>query len=430
MELSWSDIVKKSLVKASWADQVDEADGVDSEKLSSEELSLSHYAKVDEADEVDSEKLSSGELSLSHYTKADELRVANIDEHAEDEPIEDKSWRDVVRGTAPEQTVPVQTIDLRNEDEPGDPIGIREVHMIIMPATQMNLSHFHTAGMDHTHANITSPSVEDAMVSKYSRNNTGMKFDVLHDTDEYKLRGQLVGKTLGDFVTGVGSNFTKLPDRENIWYEALGEPFTDAAMIRLYVNVVAMRHHGFSLKDLAEAAFGSDCTWRTSPDFMGMIDIEFTGTYLAPWLSRMSSEVGGVHDILSLVVQNGKSVVTAGSDILAVANTSGVRKETIWSNNVKDVYLHFGVEAAACVLRRLTSRIISDFMTRTGAVVPYTKHSVEVRRKGLLTSMGFERPKEDIKYELTSERRFPSGDKCVYTEIMTGQNPRYLFDVS
>ncbi len=396
MELSWSDIVKKSLARASWADQVDEA---------------SVKEDVEEDDQVD-------KASVKEDDHVEEASVKEDD-------VSKKSWRDIVLDGEPAP----QALSIVPEHEPGDPIGIREVHTIIMPATQMNLSHFHTAGMGHKEVNITSPSVEDAMVSKYTRNNTGMTFELMPGTDVYGLRGQLVGKTLKDFVSAVGSNFTKIPDRENIWYEALGTPVTDAPMIRLYVDVAAMRHHGFSLNDLAEAAFGSDCTWRTSPDFMGMIDVEFTGTYLAPWLSRMSCTVGGTHDILSLVAPDGKTAVATGSDILTAANTPGIKKETIWSNNVKDVYAHFGVEAANTVLRKLTSRIISDFMTRTGTVVPYTKHSIEVRRKGLLTSMGFERPKEDIKHELTSDRRFPSGKKCVYTSIMTGQDPSYLFDV-
>jgi hypothetical protein len=47
---------------------------------------------------------------------------------------------------------------------PGDYVGIRAVHSILMSATQMNLSHFHTAGM---HSNLPSfrpiPSPAEAL---------------------------------------------------------------------------------------------------------------------------------------------------------------------------------------------------------------------------------------------------------------------------
>ena len=116
---------------------------------------------------------------------------------------------------------------------------------------------------------------------------------------------------------------------------------------------------------------------------MGMIDVEVPDPpYLSPWLSKMKSRVCGTYDIsgLSSIGTEQNTFATAGTDVLTVVRAPGVDKKHIILNNVRSVEKHYGIEAAAEVLRELISgsvinidqqsrkrsrsEIISDFMAR------------------------------------------------------------------
>ena len=351
--------------------------------------------------------------------------------------------------------------------EAGDPVGIRSVQSILMQATQTNLSHFHTAGMVGTAVGAT-PTAAEAMDSLYTRYNTSMKFMMLPiegqfdpqrpsskngptlpgamGADPRYIRRMVVGAKLGSFVTTVGSSFTVLPEHENVWYDVLGVPVGN--VLRMYVNYRKMLSFGLTLRDLAQGAFGDDCPWRVSPDFMGMIDVEVSETYMSSWLSRMECNVCGTPSVLSCEVIGG-TAVTRGTNVLVASRIPGVDVRTITSNNVVEVERIFGIEAAASVLNEIVeSRVVSDFMTRTGTVLSFHKNNREIQGKGLLTSMGFERPKDDIK-DAIIHRPLPRkgfggrgknrgkdqyGDNIqykptVYECIMTGRDPPTCFDV-
>lgn len=315
------------------------------------------------------------------------------------------------------------------KDFPGDPVGIRAIQSILMSATQMNLSHFHTAGMDSTQHKDTFgyrvlPSAAEAMNSVYTINNTCMTFE--SSDDVYALRKQLVGANLMNFVSAVKSDITGFPDRENIWYEASGKDMYEGSILRIYINYHKMRNHGLTLEDLARKSFGTKYT-NVSPDFMGMIDLNVPDMYLSQWLGRLGEKVCGTFDIKSCSKINSKTALTLGSDILAVSRIPSVDITTINSNNVTEVEEHYGIEAATSVLALLTgSHIVSDFMARTGKVLSFMKNSVEVTNKGLLTSMGFERPRDDIKRALISQE---TNRSSVYESIITGSEFFSIFEL-
>ena len=319
----------------------------------------------------------------------------------------------------------------------GEPIGIRAVQSILMSATQMNLSHFHTAGMDTAGAaSNVMPSAAEAMDSVYTKKNTSMRFET--SADIKNIRRHIVGANLGSFVVTIGSSFTVFPDRENIWYEALGVPM-HSDVLRFYIDHKKMLNHGLTLTMLAQEAFGDDCSWRVSPDFMGMIDIETSGMHMSLWLSRMELCVCGTPNIMSCDMlplppnhkaQGQRTVVTRGTDIYAVSRIPEVDKKTIVSNNVAEVERMFGIEAAANMLSKLIGpRIVSDFMTRTGTVLPFHKRD-EIKSKGLLTCMGFERPKDDIRAAVISHSKIQITKNIqIYEAIMTGVDPFMGFDI-
>ena len=310
--------------------------------------------------------------------------------------------------------------------EPGESVGIRAVHSILMSATQMNLSHFHTAGM---HSSLPSsrpvPSPAEALNDVYV--NTSMTFE--SSDNVHTLRKHIVGANLSSFVKSVGGSFTWLPDQENVWYEVLQQPMYDGNIIRLYIQFKKMRNHGLTLRDLADTSFGTDVVTHVSPDFMGMIDIEVPNDHLSQWLSRMGTPVCGTPKVKSCE-KVGDTAVTHGTDVLTLSKVSTVNSKTITSNDVNEVLMLYGIEAAAAVLYDLTkSPVVSDFMARTGRVLYFTKNSLEVARKGLLTSMGFERPKNDIKEALIRPHMYNSCRPSVKESIMTGTRAACDFEI-
>ena len=356
-----------------------------------------------------------------------------------------ESWADIVRGYGAGKA----WADIVDEDdgespstenygcEYGDPVGIRAIQSILMSATQMNLSHFHTAGMDGAVRSASAPTAAEAMNASYA--NVSMTFE--SDEDVRSLRKHLVGANLKSFVVTVGGSFTVLPDHENVWYETLararcaarGRQMSDGTVIRFYIDYIKMINHGLTLADLAKESFGDDVVTNVSPDFMGMIDVEVPNEHLSQWLSRMGHRVCGTPNVKSCDRLDDTKAVTVGTDVMAVSRIDSVRRNTITSNNAAEVEHRYGIEAAAGIMRELTgSAVVSDFMTRTGRLLPFTKNSAEVRNKGLLSSMGFERPKEDIKKSISGKNStefLDFGTTSVYESIITGSSPASIFDV-
>jgi hypothetical protein len=310
------------------------------------------------------------------------------------------------------------------------------------------------------------PSVADAMDSRYTPKNTSMTFRI-NNFAQSAGKGRtivktLVGKKLMWFVTMVRSNITGMPDAENIWYDVLGEQMYNGVVIRFYIDYPKLLSHNIILSEIASTCFG-DFVWHVSPDFMGMIDVDVPDRYISKILSQMGTLVCGTPEITSCNIDdsslpghsslkpmlrsgakhlelrsgNGRlqasdaplgTALTRGSNILSVSRAHGVDRKTIISNHVADVERSLGIEAATRALRDIIgSDIISDFMTRTGKVLPFFKYSIEVPKKGILTSTGFERPKNDIRAAIRSNAW--DTHVSIYADIMTGTDPMPGFDV-
>ena len=436
MVISWADIVQQYHHddRRAWADIVDDEDEDNGPEAavvvpakswaavvaaavigSSVVVSSNSFADVSSSAAV---VVSSSEAVVSSNSSADVSSSAAVVVPAR------RSWAAVVGRPADvvvsssSADVSSSSVDVSSDDVRfGDPVGLHAVQSILMSATQKSLSHFHTAGMKTTVSARLTPTPAEAMNAEYS-NNTSMTFQ--SSDDVYDLRKQLVGAKISSFMINVGSSLTGLDDRENVWYEAAGTKMYDGTVLRIYVDYNKMRDHGLTLESMAHAAFGSGT--NTSPDFMGIIDVNVPDDYISQWLAKTDNLVCGTLRIRSCdKMIDDVTVITEGTDILAVSRIRNVKNIT--SNNVLEVESHFGIEAAAAVLETLTgSHVVSDFMARTGKILSFVKSSVEVRQKGMLTSMGFEKPKEDIKKKCAPTT-------SVYESIMTGVDPTEMFTI-
>lgn len=354
----------------------------------------------------------------------------------------------------------------------GEPVGIRTAQSILRKATQSSLSHFHVAGMEKNYQQ-NYPTIADAMDSKYSTSNTSVNFSLgvgvgvfvknlasyppltkafprkeisISDDLSYnfqskilgRINRQLVGKKLRWFVTMIRSSITELPEYENIWYESSNQkkfPETNT-ILRFYIDYKKLVKFDLTLKDIAETVF-YDTPWHASPDWMGMIDLDIGKNNTNHVLSKIDTllcgnlSISAMHADIDTDEHNNITVkaVTAGSDIVSVSQLLNIDKLTICSNHVLDVYKNFGIEAAATALRKIIgSDVISDFMTRTGIVLPFYNSSPEVFKKGALTAMAFERPRTHLQKFLRSSSwdTHPS----IYADIMVGNNPEHDFSIS
>ena len=310
-----------------------------------------------------------------------------------------------------------------------DPIGIRETQSLLRTVTQRSLSHFHTAGMNNTSiSNRQVPSIADGMESRYTSKNTSMTFQTSFETKE--LKRAIVGKDMLWFVRMVRGSYLELPDEENLWYEVndqsnmFSDDNPDEVIIRFYIDYLKLIEYDLTLKALAVSCFG-DAPVTVSPDFLGMIDLKVEDGYVLRWLEQMGNTVCGTPDIVSAQIE-GHVAVTGGSSILAVSRENRVDKKTLQSNHVADVEKHLGIEAAAYALDHIIdNKIVSDFMTRTGKVLPFSKYSKEINRRGILISAGLERPRNDIRAAIISKKW--DAYSSVYADIMVGKSPGQLF---
>lgn len=311
----------------------------------------------------------------------------------------------------------------------GDPVGIKSVQHVLMSATQISLSHFHTAGMfgleTGSYGGEVRPSLADLLNHRYSRNNTGMKFST--SLDVYDARKYLVGSQLKDFVKSIGSSLTLLKPKDNIWYKINGLTMDDN-IIRYYLDYRKIRQFNLTLDEIASKIF-EGYVYKVSPDFMGMIDVTVVHLYIETFLSKLGNKISGTPNILSCDECGDGNIKTKGSDILHICKIKGINKNSLISNNIHEVEKYYGIEAATYMLNTLIGNsTISNFMTRTGNVLPFAKSSKEVVHRGLLTAIGFERPKDDIKKALIHPKHYKGSS--IYSNLMTGDNPINIFRIT
>lgn len=385
--------------------------------------------------EVPQERLDAPTATWRQHLFPDTLQsTGNNDENPDNSDISIRVPHDEAntRNTV-NKTDNIRNRNINKEYVNGTPIGLRVTQSVLKTATQSSLSFFHVAGMGYDTDVQTGPSISDTMDNKYSAKNTGMQFLVEKSVTLNFIKKSLIGRKLQYFVDKiVDSRVCELDAYSSIWYNALNVPMPEC-ILRFHLNFSRLLEFDITLKEIAGICFGEE-DWAVSPDFMGIIDIRIdpecnTETYLC----KLHTLVCGKETVTnvffhSIPEKNGLiKVYTVGSDVLLASSLSFISKGTISSNNVREVETYFGVEAASLALRNIIYAdkrgVIPDFMTRNGMVCPFNKYSIEVRRKGLLTSVGFERPRDDIKRLVLSESEIWDEHPSIYSSMIAGVDP-------
>jgi hypothetical protein len=244
----------------------------------------------------------------------------------------------------------------------------------------------------------------------------------------------LLGTYLKYFVQSIQDS--RITDIECVWYSVKNINIDDEdSILRFNISFKKLIEYDFTLEELAYKCFGSSVKWFVSPDFMGMIDLHIPKkSATAEWISKLEIIVCGSENITTIYfnklqdTQDICRVYTVGSDIALASRSMYVISGSLRSNNVQDIENNYGIEAASMALRDIIKKdpagILTDFMTRNGMVCSFSKSSIEVKRKGILTSIGYERPREDIirAIKLKDDEQWDI-HPSIYNDIMIGTDP-------
>ena len=321
--------------------------------------------------------------------------------------------------------------------EPGDQIGIRLAHHALAQATQSSLSAFHNAGLGES-VTRTSPSLQQIMDGAIYNTNTSMIIRMRQERN-------MVQRNIRYYVDSITNSFVdKQLEREDFWYNIgrqLGlipvyERGPKSVVFRFYINYIKMAKDNVTLRQLCDVAFGAYVTC-CSPDFMGVIDVHIgDDTNMSGIMEVLDVNIGidGIlqchRDRSNVDPSSIPTFVTVGSNLACVLSINGVDTTETISNNVYDVEKNLGVDAAREVLydeimsksgNAETAALLADFMTYRGYVSTFKKDNPVLKGRGFLSSIAFERPKNDIKNAIRN--KLVDHTDSVYSQIITGVLP-------
>lgn len=300
--------------------------------------------------------------------------------------------------------------------EPGDHNALVSVQGLMRRATQSNLSSFHEAGLRSTGGNLTIQNVLDVT----DTGNFCMKVIV---EDEDLFRRKFVHRKLRYYVMEYKPPvYLRDNNPDSFW-----EMNTDDLLVRFYMDYRRLIRDCRSLeyiKEIIETRM--DVLIDVSSDFVGIMDVrdpycvdESSYKRICEILD-MDLGVSGILDYSDGIVK--------GSNLDIISRIREVDGTRLTSNNIKQVQTRFGIEAARYVI---ASEIgishddvdaIADYMTWHGEVYPFTKFSPDQERKGILTSMGFERPNYDLAKLVDGP--ILDGMRSVYSQAMVGMKTK------
>jgi DNA-directed RNA polymerase subunit A" len=297
--------------------------------------------------------------------------------------------------------------------QPGDALGIISAQDLMRRATQSNLSSFHEAGLRSTNSSIPIQDMLD-MTDKNS--------SMLIETSNHKsFRGEYLSRKFEYYVLSYKTSLYVDEDTDSFWRMA-----NSNILVRFYTNYKKLVEDCRTLEFIREMIMSrKDYNVDVSSDFVGILDI--TERY-----SINESIHKKIIDILSINlgidgITEYNDGVTVGSNLSMVSRLECVNGRTLSSNSVKQVEEVFGIEAArGVVYERIKDTcdepdVIADYMTFNGRLHAFNKFSPDHNDKGIISSMGFERPSTDI-------RRLSSGESkddgnSVYSRIALGKRP-------
>jgi hypothetical protein len=318
--------------------------------------------------------------------------------------------------------------ELLRHVQPGEQIGIRLVHHALSEATQSSLSAFHNAGLGSGVTTRASPSLQQIMDGAINNSNTSMIIKM----DE-RLKDAISHRTLRYYVDDITNSLADFSlDGKDFWYKIgrdlgiIPKHNAKSTIFRFHINYHKLANDFVTLKQLVEI-FDGFVAFH-SPSFISVIDVHLESDAQISGMMDLLERSIGVDCIKDCTLIDDVTITTTGSNLGKVLNLHGVNNMETISNNVYDVEKNFGVDAAREVLydevlakagNVHTAALIADFMTCKGYVAPFKKDNPMLKARGFLSSIAFERPKNDVKSIVCN--KVVDNTKSVYSQVITGQ---------
>lgn len=278
----------------------------------------------------------------------------------------------------------------------GYPIGLNAVQSIMQNATQSNLSFFHSAGTSSTTISTLSPSIQQILDMS---SNPTCKMSISTDINSSKLEYH----ELREFITSI----TLVDSIDEPWYELgirlnLYSKITDPGnILKILFDVKKILKHNISLSDIIIKNY-QVCY---SPNIIGEMYICVKDYKNILSVINMVDHISfGVSNIRNAINISGK-VITNGSNFIGLLSFPDIDILNTTSNHIIQIYEALGLESARNVIYselynksgdKLSSGIFADLMTKNGILQPFSKNQTFSEQKGLLLSMGMERPSYDL----------------------------------
>lgn len=300
-------------------------------------------------------------------------------------------------------------------------IGINSAHSILRNATQSKLSLFHKAGTVSSGFNYSEPSIQDVMELNKSMK-CSMKFKSTNKEFPYK---DLLSLHFSDIVKSfVFIRKDKIIEDElcKCYTELTSYKYRDQNISRIIFDFDKLTHYGIVLDDIYKYIDYNEYDIVMYPNILCTIDVY---SELISFTSSLNKHIRLVDNITDIIHVNDEYIAN-GSNLQHLMLLDDIDITSVTSNNPRQIMNLFGIEAARnCVYNKLvyesnneeSSRIISDFMGRNGTLLPFSRSSLEVDRKGSLFSMAFEQPKLNMKRNVEKNQK----EFSIYSKIMTNK---------
>lgn len=293
------------------------------------------------------------------------------------------------------------------------PVGLNAVQSIMQTATQSNLSFFHNAGTSSITIATLSPSIQQILDLS---NNPTCKMIISGYVP------QLEYCRLRDCVEGINTVNT-IDDK---WYHMgirmkLYEEYNDGLFVKISFDPRKIIKHNIRLDEIVI----KDHNVYYSPNIIGIIYVQIQHAKQILSILNTIDHISYGLEGIRLMVGN----ITNGSNLRGLLAYPDVDILHTTSNNVNQVFELLGLEAARNVIYlellnksndELASGLFADIITREGILLPFSKNSIFTEKKGLLLSMGMERPSVDLTnmYNILSDKLHNS-----YARIIVGLPP-------
>lgn len=276
----------------------------------------------------------------------------------------------------------------------GYPIGLNSVQDIMQNVTQSNLSFFHSAGTSSSTILTLSPSIPQILDVSNSMT-CRMVVDGRPKSLEYCC--------LKDLITGIAV----IDSDESDWIQ-LGVRLKYFEVPKEYRHILQISfdprkliHHEISLSEIHIPRY----RLVFSPNIIGLLNIYVNNRKeVLPLINTIDRITFGLEGVCRSVAIADKTV-TAGSNLSGLLRVPGVNFLTSTSNHIPQIFELLGIEAARKVIfqelmqknsSKMSAGLFADLMTRDGIVQPFLKSKRFSQHKGLLLSMGMERPSTDL----------------------------------